>query len=890
VSRGPGTASPVEWTWCLDPLQPFSALLDIAAGLTTVQQRPGDEAQTGGPLLNLYLVVCALCQILGDHEHRGFADLTRIAASGRGQRLLRAASRAQHAVHRRRAALVQRGLRKRQEALRALARSLADRILAGERSPGREAVAAVGRLRTAGWPAAVRRLRPRLPESFCEADLHPQDCAVLAARALESATSPRAPLLVVGLRTSGAYLAPLLAAALERLGCQGVELATLRPGAPLLPHEARQVRRVAHKGGWALVVDGAGQNGIAFARAMSALTDLGLSEARICLAAPEIAGRREDWPPADLDTEGLSAVELRVMWQGLSRARSVALRPGEGHVHTLLSDDAVAAWLNGRQALDLLDADSAAVVGGQALPPSGGHLLRRFEVELRRRGGRRVEQVLARGVGLGFFGYHRWLVAACLGDHVPEVLGIRHGVLFTRWEPGAGPPDPVEPEDVDEIAAYVAARARRLDASAGPESWEPGAGVRRVARQVARTCGPAGPLLEPYVADVLDRRLAPGRRTVVDGRMGPDAWVRTGAGGLVKVDRDEYPVEADAARSADPIHDLAGAAIGFRLEPDEQSRLVESYARLTGDGIGLGARLAAHKLQAGWAELLEVASYRFELRTRGSRAAFARELAIRETLLTRTVNTFLAESCLPGSDPDAAGPVWLIRLDGVLETARLGFESASPAALAALRPLLVHGHRVFLVTDLSLGELRERCAVLGAAGGIAEHGSVVWDERRQTATPVAGAEALVRLGRLRDAVLQHTEILVDPRCQHSLHLFSYGDEGCRGVPAADVRRLMERCDIPGLEIVEGVRRTAVRAAGCEEAAAAALLPGDGEPPVTSTLEAVRTAVHGRARTCRQCAPRPAVGAEAELLGLLAIQDLDRLGRLRLLLRNGSLRG
>ena len=70
--------SSMEWSWCVDVRQPFGGLLDIAATLLTLQQRPGEEAETGSPLLNLYLVVCAAAQVLGDHRHRRLYDLGRM--------------------------------------------------------------------------------------------------------------------------------------------------------------------------------------------------------------------------------------------------------------------------------------------------------------------------------------------------------------------------------------------------------------------------------------------------------------------------------------------------------------------------------------------------------------------------------------------------------------------------------------------------------------------------------------------------------------------------------------------------------------------------------------------------------------------------------------------
>ena len=79
--------------------------------------------------------------------------------------------------------------------------------IAGERSPGREALTAVTRLRAGRWPADLTASRLQVPQSFRGADLYPADAELLAARAAEAMGTGRAPVLVVGLRPSGLYLA-----------------------------------------------------------------------------------------------------------------------------------------------------------------------------------------------------------------------------------------------------------------------------------------------------------------------------------------------------------------------------------------------------------------------------------------------------------------------------------------------------------------------------------------------------------------------------------------------------------------------------------------------------------------------------------------------------------
>lgn len=60
----------------------------------------------------------------------------------------------------------------------------------------------------------------------------------------------------------------------------------------------------------------------------------------------------------------------------------------------------------------------------------------------------------------------------------------------------------------------------------------------------------------------------------------------------------------------------------------------------------------------------------------------------------------------------------------------LRFSMVTPAALLAVRALASHGFRPVPVTGRpgrSVGEVRERCAILGFVGGVAEYGAVVYE-------------------------------------------------------------------------------------------------------------------------------------------------------------------
>jgi hypothetical protein len=386
------------------------------------------------------------------------------------------------------------------------------------------------------------------------------------------------------------------------------------------------------------------------------------------------------------------------------------------------------------------------------------------------------------------------------------------------------------------------------------------------------------------------------------------------------------------------VYDLACASVGFRLEPDEERQLTDAYVQLSGDAGALDARMAVSKLLAGVTELAAVRWLGLDTGSRAGRAAYAREVVIRETQLTRTVNGHLASVHLDGVGAVDGGPAWVVDMDRVLESEGLGFECASPASLLALRSLFAHAQQVFVASGRSLGEVRERCRAFGLAGGVAEHGAVTWDERRRESTVLLGTEASRALGTLREALLEEPDMLVDPRYRHSLSLFRPAAAGGPAVTAAAdaaaVRALIDRHRLPGLEVVEGERRTVVRAAGVTRGDAferlwqargvprplhvvgagaddlGLLAMADGRHVVGGALRAHRAelrlrlvrrpgpaglllvaggALHGWRGSCGRCRPPKLTAADAALVQALALRDRGRLALLRYCARPSALR-
>ncbi|WP_152627884.1 hypothetical protein [Streptacidiphilus neutrinimicus] len=563
----------------------------------------------------------------------------------------------------------------------------AGRVLAG---PGRVAQL-VGR----------ELLRP--PACFRSFDQHPEDMAELARRFALVYPAREPPLLVLGVRTSGSYLAPLLAAALRGLGYRRVAVATTRPGVPP-PRGAASAARV-------LLVDDPPVTGGALADVAAALERAGVPAPAIvpvfaCFGDPALVPDR------------------------LARLDCVTLPGSAWHVPALLAPRALAGLVP-----RLLG--DVRVLGVRAAEPGpvarGGHLSVPLTAVVAHPDGAREELALcAEWTGVGRFGRLAPATAAALDGFVPRVRGFADGVLLSdrpnggRSDPGdpsGGARQPVTPR---EVAVYLAERERRLPLHEDRSGrlggrdpvWE------SAARTLAPALGRAAVLLRPALVQPLTRCLlasAP-RPCLVDGRTAPEHWATDPAGARRKLDWAEGGFASLDLACYDAVYDLAGAVAHGPPDDEAERELLRHYAELTGRRVDPARWFLFQLVQARNTVRLTPGADGQDgpaLRARARRAQ------------ARAAQRFLADALLADLDerPPASEPRgWcVLDVDGVLETDVLGFPAASPLGVTALRALRAHGYRPLLATGRSLTEVRDRCAAYGLAGGVGEYGATCVD-------------------------------------------------------------------------------------------------------------------------------------------------------------------
>jgi hydroxymethylpyrimidine pyrophosphatase-like HAD family hydrolase len=753
--------------------------------------------------LDAYLFAAGLGQLAEDRVHADPFLLQRAASylgglPSRPSRLAATLADRIGAVTRAAPGPATRRLLRARQPLTELTLRLADQVLASP-GMGEPGISALTALLRASLPAisSVPRDPMRVPACFYSFDQHPDDVRWLARAFRERYPALGKPLCIVGVRTSGSYLAPLHAAALRADGTSRVELLSYRPGRPFLRSERATLRGVSRAGGLVLVVDDPPGTGNSLAATARAIAAAGVPDSRIVFLlslfgpSDELPDVLRSWPTvvqpwADWTVHG------RIAAQPVRRALASLADPG-------------------------IEVLAARPVGTPYRAGERGHMRARFAVRLSDHpaGTEVTKDILVEGAGLGYFGRQGVAIASALKDYVPHVYGFADGLLYRDWlpsaavsavaetrvadasVPGAVLADTAQADttQADTVAAYVMARRQALPAPAASVSrlggrdpvWEVAAKV--LSGQFGGLALPARPLLlEPLVRWLLTHEYP----TVLDSKTDLRHWLPDPAadGGLRKVDFYQRAFGHHDLTCYDPVFDLAGAAADPPT-PLFEEKLRQAYQDISGEQVD-GERWLLYRLAQLWR--LDGAGdlSHFDVRQRSAAA----------------VHDYLAVLYLRDLSP-GQGPLCAIDLDGVLECDQLGFPATSPTGILALRALIAHGYRPVLATGRSLPEVRDRCLAFGLAGGVAEYGAVLYHDG--AAVDLRPPESAAVLAQIRQELSRCPGVRVDPRYRYIVRASSdsgpLGAEVVAGIPALGN---------PDVRVIHGDDQTDITVAGVDK--------------------------------------------------------------------------
>lgn len=411
------------------------------------------------------------------------------------------------------------------------------------------------------------------PEGFAYYALHPLDFADLAKK-LPARSRTAA---VIGIRSIGAPLSAIVAAALAKRGIRGSGRITVRPsGHPydrrtqFSPDDLRWIAQCRARNAEFLVVDeGPGISGSSFLSVGDALLQAGVERQQVtflCTREP--------------DVESLAARDGALRWRGF-RSVSVGLS-------RQIPADAKIYWGGGEWRRWLFPDTSQ-------WPASWTQMER---LKFLSADGRR----LFKFAGLGDFGdavVERMRRLADLGFG-PRLLQCDSGFAEIDYVPGkAACTDDLNSSVLERIAAYCAIRASAFHAR-GAAQAELSSMVRFNLKQAFGT--------EWNGAVDCDRS----RPVITDSRMQPFEWVFDSAGNLLKTDNATHGDDHFFPGPVDIAWDLAGAIIEWSMPPAARDYFLDCYRRRSGDDVR--SRIPAYLICYAVFRMAYCAMGRFALR------------------------------------------------------------------------------------------------------------------------------------------------------------------------------------------------------------------------------------------------------------------------------------
>jgi hydroxymethylpyrimidine pyrophosphatase-like HAD family hydrolase len=755
-----------------DPMPAFAADL-----LHTVADASGmlRDAIRSGDWLDAYLLAAGINQVLEDDLHRDLALVHRAARflSGEDSPAARGPGwildRLYAALFPLTSFLPGKSRRVRiQLALADFVQTLAD-AAAGLETPPAARLLEKGEAILKDINQAASHLQSevmRLPSCFQSFDQQPADLLRLAQAFKARWPNMDRPLEVVGVRTSGSYLAPLQAACLKAAGFREVSAWTMRPSQGFLWHERLALRRLNRRKGLALVTDDAPITGGSLLSSIHRLEESGLSPDAVVLVL-QVFGEARDLP---VGLQGVPAVILP--WQ-------------EWAIQARLEPEAV------KQALAGFWRDTFDIETVQRLPlpaPDGGrgHASALYHLALRdcRSGAQQARQVFVKGTGLGYFGEHAHTVARALPAYLPRVFGCQDGLLYREWLPEeARLVNQVAGQEgayASRLADYVAARRSSLPAARDASQQLNGTHTAwEVASSLLSLAYERGSLLaQPVLTDRLARRLLDVERpSIIDGKMEIENWFLDLAdhGSPLKIGFGERDFSHLDLFCYDPVYDLAGLAASCGSRGFSES-LRRAYQDTAGEHVDperwllyQWVHLWDHQRQSETPDLNE------------SRAP------------ARLFQRYFSELYFKDLDLQDTGWLCAIDVDGVLETHPFGFPQLSPSSALALRALIRHGFRPILSTGRSIDEVRERCQAYHLAGGVAEYGAVVYNHLTGKTEGLLTYPEQDTLEQVRLALTDLEGVFLDPDYTYAVRAFQVGEKGRRtGLDPETINRVLSK--------------------------------------------------------------------------------------------------
>lgn len=642
------------------------------------------------------------------------------------------------------------------------------------------------------FPRALWRRRPKVPAFFRSRDFTPFDCFELGRKLVAAFRERERPVLVLGLRTAGSYIAPLIVAYLS-VRVLDVDWLAVRPRKGLTPWEKKALRQAAAAKARVIIVDESIHSGETLSRAVSQLREAGVDDRDIVVLNPA--------EPAFPDWKNSR------FFRALAGITIITLEPLERYKQRLLDSNAAAVQLKeyflsrGYAGVEVATGTQTAVLnhGWRTGVPErvDVRLKRVYELDLEdAKGGHEVRYVLAKSAGWGWFGYHAFLAGEKLEKFVPPLIGLRDGILYVEWIPSEQRPQGSFKERntlIETIAAYTAARTRglRMEDDPTPDLGREGRhkGIELLASSMNRIYDSriASSLSRAWLRRRLSSEPCP-MAVMSDSKMSPEEWIPSGAG-LLKTDFEHHCHGKNELGITDPAYDLADAIFHFGFSEDESQQLIENYIRESGD-TGVRNRLFLHKLLAGmWAQNLATLGLQ-NPRLHDRRGEFHQQHVASWNFLVGETVRECGKLCRPPAAITWQFPLVSLDIDGVLDRMAFGFPSTTAAGIRAISLFHSHDFAVAVNTARSLREVKEYCRAWHFAGGVAEYGSAIYDATNDRYSVLVSPESMEELDLASRALREIPGVFLNDDYRYSLRAFTYHNGRTAALPPLLVQNLL----------------------------------------------------------------------------------------------------
>lgn len=824
-----------NYTWCLNPILTFRDLLihlEDEIGLFT---RYPDDWRRNESKTNLYLFASAIDCTLTDYLTRRPHDLTSIAKRIPTVQkpvefmtcVLNLPASFKNKPENKKLWELQAGWVKTVEQVCRLlvpvisgpgSKDMANEFPVPEKEIIRQCSLSVKRLKSANLPEDLLTARMKPNEGYRCQDLSWHDMGTLARRFAETVPDKNSRYIILGSRTAGSYLAPVLKVYLEYYGFSDVSWMTVRPKRGVFGIEKKRLQNLLSGITRVILIDDYANTGNTFHLLEKITRNFGIpSEHTVIMAPvhPVLAHRFDSGKQIDGVLKTGRHTKVLPLYQEDLYLKQIMEPNFAGPIlRDLMTDENV-------EELSISDTRETALINESLwdhYPDSfQARLKRLYEVNLHKTNATtEIRKVLAKNVAPGWLGYHAYLAGTNLHGFVPKMIGQRNGLLFMEWVDGV----PLTKNDVTDkvlqrLASYIAQRTKTLNLSEDPRSSQPYLSwgwleILSIFRMAYHRF--LGYLKYTDLLSNLQKAL-PSPPVLVDGRMQPDEWLlvdretndpnmdQNGERRLIKIDFEHHNFGAPELDVVDPAYDLAISSFEFELAEESEDRLISLYTELSGDKLALNERVFLYKLL--YAKTVSDRSLHQlnQIQSKETKIRLDRRFQWSRDFRVFAMNKFCT-SLLKNGKPAYNHPsIFFIDIDGILDVEIFGFPHTTFSGLEAVALLYSNGYSIIPNTGRSCIHMKNYCKYYGFAWAICEYGCVIVDMENDREISLIDDDTANELSRCRNILSNMKDVFVDSNYRYAIRAYRYNDKETVCLSADEVSAILKEYGLNRLRVV-----------------------------------------------------------------------------------------